>query len=121
MAEENVQTTEQTTPATDIQQDQDVDTTQATTATTAEQTDIEKLDAKIADLEADGAELFADAIQILKDKRAALVAKAEADAKEAEIEVTTAAKTFKEKYGNLIVNGIEIVGIGAIVYRLFFF
>lgn len=116
MAEENGQTT----PATDIQQDQAVDTTPAVTATT-EQTDIEKLDAKIADLEADGAEVFADAIQILKDKRDALIAQAEADAKEAETEVTTAAKTFKEKYGNLIVNGIEIVGIGAIVCRLFFF
>lgn len=120
MAEENVQTTEQTTPATDIQQDQGTDTTQAVTATT-EQTDIEKLDAKIADLEADGAEVFADAIQLLKDKRGALVAQAAEEAKEAETEVTTAAKTFKEKYGNLIVNGIEIVGIGAIVYRLFFF
>ena len=92
MAEENVQTT----PATDIQQNQAVDTTQAVT----EQTDIEKLDAKIAELEADGDEVFADAIQILKDKRDALVAQAEADAKEAETEVTTTAKTFKEKYGN---------------------
>lgn len=113
MAEENVQTT----PATDLQQDQAVDTTQATMG----QTDIEKLDAKIADLEADGAEVFADAIQILKDKRDALVAQAEEDAKEAETEVTTAAKTFKEKYGNDIMNTIEIVALAAIVYRLFFF
>lgn len=117
MPEENVQTTEQTTPATDIQQDQAVDTTQAAT----EQTDIEKLDAKIADLEADGDEVFADAIQILKDKRDALIAQAEADAKEAETEVTTAAKTFKEKYGNDIMNAVEIVALAAIVYRLFFF
>ena len=113
MAEENVQTT----PATDLQQDQAVDTTQATT----EQTDIEKLDAKIAELEADGAEVFADAIQILKDKRDTLVAQAAEDAKEAETEVTTAAKTFKEKYGNDIMNTVEIVALAAIVYRLFFF
>lgn len=119
MPEENVQTT----PATDLQQDQAVDTTQAVVTATTGQTDIEKLDAKIADLEADGAEVFADAIQILKDKRDALVAQAEADAdaKEAETEVTTAAKTFKEKYGNDIMNAVEIVALAAIVYRLFFF
>ena len=117
MPEENVQTT----PATDLQQDQAVDTTQAVVTATTGQTDIEKLDAKIADLEADGAEVFADAIQILKDKRDALVAQAEADAKKAETEVTTAAKTFKEKYGNDIMNAVEIVALAAIVYRLFFF
>lgn len=117
MPEENVQTT----PATDLQQDQAVDTTQAVVTATTGQTDIEKLDAKIADLEADGAEVFADAIQILKDKRDALVAQAEADAKEAETEVTTAAKTFKEKYGNDIMNAVEIVALATIVYRLFFF
>lgn len=117
MPKENVQTT----PATDLQQDQAVDTTQAVVTATTGQTDIEKLDAKIADLEADGAEVFADAIQILKDKRDALVAQAEADAKEAETEVTTAAKTFKEKYGNDIMNAVEIVALAAIVYRLFFF
>lgn len=116
MAEENVQTT----PATDLQQDQAVDATQAVTATT-KQTDIEKLDAKIADLEADGAEVFADAIQILKDKRDTLIAQAAEDAKEAETEVTTAANTFKEKYGNDIMNTIEIVALAAIIYRLFFF
>ena len=42
-------------------------------------------------------------------------------AKEAETEVTTAAKTFKEKYGNDIMNAVEIVALAAIVYRLFFF
>ena len=110
----------QATPATDIQQDQAADTTQEATETT-EQTDIEKLDAKIADLEADGAEVFADAIQLLKDKRDALIAQAAEDAKEAETEVTTAAKTFKEKYGNDIMNTVEIVALAAIVYRLFFF
>ena len=117
MPEENVQTT----PATDLQQDQAVDTTQAVVTATTGQTDIEKLDAKIADLEADGAEVFADAIQILKDKRDALVAQAEADANEEETDVTTAAKTFKEKYGNDIMNAVEIVALASIVYRLFFF
>jgi vacuolar-type H+-ATPase subunit H len=121
MAEENVQTTEQTTPATDIQQDQAVDTENTTIEITKLQADILNLNAKITDLEADGDEVFADAIQILKDKRDALIAQAEADAKEAETEVTTAAKTFKEKYGNDIMNAVEIVALAAIVYRLFFF
>lgn len=116
MAEENVQTT----PATDIQQDQAVDTTPAVTATT-EQTDIEKLDAKIADLEADGAEVFADAIQIMKDKRDALIAQAAEEANSIGSGVIILETSFRQKYGNLIVNGIEIVGIGAIVCRLFFF
>ncbi|KMO86433.1 hypothetical protein AB840_08180 [Megasphaera cerevisiae DSM 20462] len=118
MAEENGQTT----PATDIQQDQAVDTTQAVTATT-EQTDIEKLDAKIADLEADGAEVFADAIQILKDKRDALIAQAEAEAESNSIGsgVITLETSFRQKYGNDIMNAVEIVALAAIVYRLFFF
>lgn len=116
MPEENVQTT----PETDIQQNQAVDTTQAVTATT-EQTDIEKLDAKIAELEADGAEVFADAIQILKDKRDALVAQAEADANSIGSGVITLETSFRQKYGNDIMNTIEIVALAAIVYRLFFF
>lgn len=113
MPEENVQTT----PETDIQQNQAVDTTQAVT----EQTDIEKLDAKIAELEADGAEVFADAIQILKDKRDALVAQAEADANSIGSGVITLETSFRQKYGNDIMNAVEIVALTAIVYRLFFF
>lgn len=116
MPEGNVQTT----PATDLQQDQAVDTTPAVTAIT-EQTDIEKLDAKIADLEADGAEVFADAIQILKDKRDALVAQAAEEANSIGSGVITIETSFRQKYGNDIMNAVEIVGIGAIVYRLFFF
>ena len=113
MPEENVQTT----PATDLQQDQAVDTTQATTG----QTDIEKLDAKIAELEADGAEVFADAIQLLKDKRDALIAQAEAEANSIGSGVITLETSFRQKYGNDIMNAVEIVALAAIVYRLFFF
>ena len=116
MAEENGQTT----PATDIQQDQAVDTTPAVTATT-EQTDIEKLDAKIAELEADGAEVFADAIQILKDKRDTLVTQAAAEANSIGSGVITLETSFRQKYGNDIMNAVEIVALAAIVYRLFFF
>lgn len=117
MAEENGQTT----PATDIQQDQAVDTENTTIKITKLQADILNLNAKITDLEADGDEMFADAIQLLKDKRDALIAQAAEDAKEAETEVTTDVKTFREKYGNEVLNSVEIVALAAIIYRLFFF
>jgi len=108
-----------TVQATDITPAVVQDTTTAIETTT--QTDIEKLDAAIAKLEADGSETLADTVQVLKDKRDTLIAEAEAEAKKVETEVVTVEETFQQKYGNILVNGIEIVGIGAIIYRLFFF
>lgn len=117
MAEENVQTT----PATDIQQNQAVDTENTTIEITKLQADILNLNAKITDLEADGDEMFADAIQLLKDKRDTLIAQAEAEANSIGSGVITLETSFRQKYGNDIMNTIEIVALAAIVYRLFFF
>jgi|GEM_PF-3555232 len=92
------------------------------------QTDIEKLEARISQLKADGSAIYDTAIQALEDERAQLIAEAEAEAKKVEEEaqavvtdVETAEKTFREKYGNEVLNSVEIVALAAIIWRLFFF
>lgn len=111
-----VQTTETVTPV--VQGTTAVQDTPATETTA--QTDIEKLDAEIAKLEEDGSAVFSDTIQVLKDKRTTLIAEAEAEAKKVESEVVTVEESFSEKYGNEILNGIEIVALSVIIWRLFF-
>lgn len=119
-----VQTTETVTPV--VKSTTAVQETPATETTV--QTDIEKLEAQISQLKADGSAIYDTAIQALEDERAQLIAEAEAEAKKVEEEAQTvvadvenAEKTFREKYGNEVLNGAEIVALGVIIWRLFFF
>ena len=103
-----------------VQQNVAQDTAQVTQSTGV-QTDIEKIEADIARFKADGSDIYATTIQALEDEKAALIAKAEAEVKETKTEIAIAEKSFREKYGNDIMNTVEIVALVAIVYRLFFF
>jgi hypothetical protein len=101
------------------------DTDQMTENKTAVQTDIEKIEARIADLKADSEELYADAIKALEDKRDALVAEAKATVEQVETnvkndvqEAETEVKTFWQKYGQAIAHGAEIILLGYIAGRL---
>ncbi|MGE1061242.1 hypothetical protein NXG27_01135 [Megasphaera paucivorans] len=90
------------------------------TNTTVEQ-DLATVRAKKDELIAAGETLFKDEIASLEEKEKSLTAQIETEAKETETQIVTAETSFREKYGNIMVNGIEIIGIGAIIYRLFFF
>lgn len=90
------------------------------TETTVEQ-DLATVRAKKDELIAAGETLFKDEIASLEEKEKSLTAQIETEAKETETQIVTAETSFREKYGNIMVNGIEIIGIGAIIYRLFFF
>ena len=83
--------------------------------------------AKKDDLILAGKDLFKEEIISLEEKEKALTAKIEAAAKETETEaeqmttgIMAIEKTFWEKYGNEVLNGVEIVALAAIIYRLFF-
>ena len=69
--------------------------TPATQQPTAVQTDIEKLDADIARFKADGSGIYDTAVQALEDEKAALIAKAEEEAKAAETGVENVATAQK--------------------------
>ena len=124
MAEDTaVVATDTATPATDtaVVATAVQDATISTDITTEPQTDIEKLEAQISQLEKDGSAIYTTAIQALKDERDALIAAAEEEAKKDETEVVTIETSFLQKYGNEILNGVEILALIAIIYRLFFF
>ena len=59
-------------------------TAQQAAPTDAVTADIQKLDAQITVLKADGSDIFVDAIKVLEAEKSALVAKAEAKVKETE-------------------------------------
>lgn len=83
------------------------------------QTDIEKMEGAIKALKESGEDLFKDQIAALENKIAEEKAKAEAALKEAEETVQEVEQSFVEKYGNKIVQGLQIVLLGYIVYKLF--
>lgn len=72
--------------------------TDATAQATPVQTDIDKIEAKIASLKQDGEELYAVAIAALEAKRDALVAQAKAEINQAETEVKSFVNQFRDKY-----------------------
>jgi hypothetical protein len=106
---------EQTTNTTETSQE----AVQATETTTAVQTDLQKIETAINDLKESGEALFTDEIEALEEKKDKLIAEAEAKLKETETEIVTAEKTFIQKYGSAIVNGVEIVLMAVIIGKLF--
>lgn len=97
--------------------------TETNTETNAEkiQKDIDDVNAKIEELKADGNDIYESAIQTLTDTRDALSEKLKLEVKETGYKVQTANEKFLEKYGMYILNGVEVLALVAIVYRLFFF
>jgi uncharacterized coiled-coil DUF342 family protein len=85
------------------------------------QRDIDKLDAKIEELQQDGSDLYAAAITALTDERDELVAKVKEESEDAADSVQDANQKFLDKYGMYILNGAEVVALVAIIYRLFVF
>lgn len=85
------------------------------------QRDIDKLDAKIEELQQDGSDLYAAAITALTDERDELAAKVKEESEDAADSVHDANQKFLDKYGMYILNGAEVVALVAIIYRLFIF
>jgi len=83
--------------------------------------DIANMKQHLANLEQDDKDLYADEIKSLKAKITASEAKLQQETKNVVTDVETAEKTFREKYGNEVLNSVEIVALAAIIFRLFFF
>jgi hypothetical protein len=82
--------------------------------------DIVNMKQHLANLEQDDKDLYADEIKSLKAKIAAAESQLQQKAKNVVTDVETAEKTFREKYGNEVLNSVEIVALAAIICRLFF-
>lgn len=82
--------------------------------------DIANMKQHLANLEQDDKDLYADEIKSLKAKITASEAKLQQETKNVVTDVETAEKTFREKYGNEVLNSVEIVALAAIIWRLFF-
>ena len=82
--------------------------------------DIANMKQHLANLEQDAKDLYADEIKSLKAKITASEAKLQQETKNVVTDVETAEKTFREKYGNEVLNSVEIVALAAIICRLFF-
>ncbi|MGE1061188.1 hypothetical protein NXG27_00860 [Megasphaera paucivorans] len=111
MAEEVKQETEQNLAAPEIQP-----VVQTTPEEKVKQ-DIVNMKQHLTNLEQDDKELYADEIKSLKAKIAASEAQLQQEAKNVVTNVETAEKTFREKYGNEILNIIEIVALAVIIYQ----
>jgi flagellar hook-length control protein FliK len=92
---------------------------QPTETVTLVQTDLQKIETAINDLRTAGNSLFTDEIEALEEKRDKLIAEAEAKLKEVETEIEEAEKTFIQKYGSAIVNGVEIILMIVVIGKLF--
>ncbi|KMO85243.1 hypothetical protein AB840_14650 [Megasphaera cerevisiae DSM 20462] len=107
-----------------VQQNTVTPATQPVIQTTPEEKvkqDIANMKQHLANLEQDDKELYADEIKSLKAKIAVSESKLQQEAKSVVAHVETAEKSFREKYGNEILNSVEIVALVAIIWRLFFF
>ena len=82
------------------------------------QTDIEKMEAAINILKEASEDLFKDQITAIEVQIAETKAKAQAEIDKAVDTVQEAERTFIEKYGNKIVQGVQILLLGYIVYRI---
>ena len=80
--------------------------------TEAVQNDIKKMEAAIAQMQADGADLFSEEIKNLQVK----IANAKT---EAETAVATVEQSIVQKYGTGAAHVVEIVLLGTILYKLF--
>ena len=80
--------------------------------------DIEKTEAAIVQLKTLGEELFADQITALQKKIDDLKAAAAATVDQAVDEVKAVEQNFAEKYGTVIVKGVELVLLGLIAGRI---
>lgn len=87
-------------------------------AETPVQTDIEKMEAAIKSLKEAGEDLFKDQITAVEVQIAEAKAKAQAEIDKAVDTVQEAERTFIEKYGNKIVQGVQLLLLGYIVYRI---
>ena len=83
------------------------------------QTDIEKIETAIKALKESGEDLFKDQIAALETKLAEEKAKVEAAVSEAGEEIKEAEQTFVEKYGNKIIQGVQLILLGYIVHKIF--
>ena len=82
------------------------------------QTDIEKMEAAINSLKEASEDLFKDQITAIEVQIAEAKAKAQSEIDKAVDTVQEAERTFIEKYGNKIVQGVQILLLGYIVYRI---
>lgn len=82
--------------------------------------DIANMKQHLANLEQDDKDLYADEIKSLKAKITASEDRLQQEAKSVATDVETAEKTFREKYGNEVLNSVEILALAAIICRLFF-
>lgn len=87
-------------------------------AETPVQTDIEKMEAAIKSLKEAGEDLFNDQITAIDVQLAEAKAKAQAEIDKAVDTVQESERTFIEKYGNKIVQGVQLLLLGYIVYRI---
>ncbi|MBU2701704.1 ribosomal protein L7/L12 [Sporomusaceae bacterium BoRhaA] len=116
IAVDDTDNTEQTANMTAMATSQATATdTQQTAAPATEPTPLEKLTAKIDDLEADGTGLYDAAISVLKQQRDTMIADAKAVVDEAESSVKTGVqgtetevKSFWQQYGNGIAQGAKV-------------
>ena len=115
MAEETKQETEQNLAAPEVQP-----VVQTTPEEKVKQ-DIVNMKQHLANLEQDDKDLYADEIKSLRTKIVAAENQLQQEAKNVVTNVETAEKTFREKYGNEVLNSVEIVAVAAIICRLFFF
>jgi|GEM_PF-2462454 len=98
--------------------------TQPVVQTTSEEKvkqDIANMKQHLANLEQDDKNLYADEIKSLKTKIAVAESKLQQEAKTVVDDAEKAEKSFLQKYGNEILNGVEILALIAILYRLFIF
>ena len=82
------------------------------------QTDIEKMQAAINSLKEASEDLFKDQITAIEVQIAETKAKAQAEIDKAVQTVQETERTFIEKYGNKIIQGVQILLLGYIVYRI---
>lgn len=115
MAEEIKQETEQNLAAPEVQP-----VVQTTPEEKVKQ-DIANMKQHLTNLEQDDKDLYADEIKSLKVKIAASEVKLQQEVKSVVTDVETTEKTFREKYGNEVLNGVEIMALAVIIYQLFFF
>lgn len=103
-------------------EDQAINEVEKTTETDAIQTDIEKMEVALAQLQAAGADLFAEEIKNLQIKienaKKEAAAQAEALATEVEVKVEEIHEGIVRKYGNGIAHAIEIGLLIMVVYFL---
>ena len=83
------------------------------------QTDLEKLEAALAQLKVASEDLFADQIQELETKIATEKAKVEAEVEKVVEVVNQTEQTFVQKYGAGAARAVEIALLALILYKLF--